>query len=376
MRSLGPFALHSRSSCLSPAQGPPSLPLPHCMHRVTVLSSIQAAMSGVHPRYREIFVLVALGCAILVSLSHPVPLNLAARSAAQPDVSGLHQLQPHNTAAQHKALSLAPEESQTANQQPGAPCPPEACNTAQPPRQRTPQDPLPTRSGPGLLPKPGSAWAGALVLSAAAVCGACAYALGYWMRRRQIRGARHVECGPWATLAVGGLPHAPTVPRRGGHSGRTWLLPVKGRGALAPAPLARAVPGPTPPGLRLSGGTALYAAARRQQQTEDPVEAPSAPSDPQQMWKAFTETVASTVSETINQAGERIVSTAAETAAKAVLGLAEEVPLQPPRRALTSGVQGLHLYPPPLCISYALVQATVGVGTVLIWDLILIRYQT
>ena len=31
--------------------------------------------------------------------------------------------------------------------------------------------------------------------------------------------------------------------------------------------------------------------------------------------------------------------------------------------------------PPPLCISYALVQATVGVGTVLIWDLILIRYQ-
>ena len=31
--------------------------------------------------------------------------------------------------------------------------------------------------------------------------------------------------------------------------------------------------------------------------------------------------------------------------------------------------------PPPPCISYALVQATVGVGTVLIWDLILIRYQ-
>ena len=30
--------------------------------------------------------------------------------------------------------------------------------------------------------------------------------------------------------------------------------------------------------------------------------------------------------------------------------------------------------PPPPCISYALVQ--VGVGTVLIWDLILIRYQT
>ena len=34
------------------------------------------------------------------------------------------------------------------------------------------------------------------------------------------------------------------------------------------------------------------------------------------------------------------------------------------------------LYPPPPCISYTLVQATVGVGTVLIWDLILIRYQT
>ena len=32
--------------------------------------------------------------------------------------------------------------------------------------------------------------------------------------------------------------------------------------------------------------------------------------------------------------------------------------------------------PPPPCISYALVQATVGVGTVLIWDLILIQYQT
>ena len=32
--------------------------------------------------------------------------------------------------------------------------------------------------------------------------------------------------------------------------------------------------------------------------------------------------------------------------------------------------------PPPPYISYALVQATVGVGTVLIWDLILIRYQT
>ena len=32
--------------------------------------------------------------------------------------------------------------------------------------------------------------------------------------------------------------------------------------------------------------------------------------------------------------------------------------------------------PPPACISYALVQATVGVGTVLIWDLLLVRYQT
>ena len=32
-------------------------------------------------------------------------------------------------------------------------------------------------------------------------------------------------------------------------------------------------------------------------------------------------------------------------------------------------------YPPPPCLSYALVQATVGVGTVLIWYPILIRYQ-
>ena len=31
--------------------------------------------------------------------------------------------------------------------------------------------------------------------------------------------------------------------------------------------------------------------------------------------------------------------------------------------------------PPPPCNSYALVQATVGVGTVLIWYLILIRYK-
>ena len=31
--------------------------------------------------------------------------------------------------------------------------------------------------------------------------------------------------------------------------------------------------------------------------------------------------------------------------------------------------------PPPPCLSYALVQATVDVGTVLIWYLILIRYQ-
>ena len=30
---------------------------------------------------------------------------------------------------------------------------------------------------------------------------------------------------------------------------------------------------------------------------------------------------------------------------------------------------------PPPCISYALVQATVGVGTILIWYLILIRHQ-
>ena len=32
-------------------------------------------------------------------------------------------------------------------------------------------------------------------------------------------------------------------------------------------------------------------------------------------------------------------------------------------------------YPQPLCNSYALVQATVGIGTVLIWYLILIRYK-
>ena len=32
--------------------------------------------------------------------------------------------------------------------------------------------------------------------------------------------------------------------------------------------------------------------------------------------------------------------------------------------------------PPPPCISYALVEATVGVGTVLIWYRILIQYQT
>ena len=38
--------------------------------------------------------------------------------------------------------------------------------------------------------------------------------------------------------------------------------------------------------------------------------------------------------------------------------------------------QACYKYPPPPCISYTLVQATVGVGTVLIWDLILIWYQT
>ena len=40
--------------------------------------------------------------------------------------------------------------------------------------------------------------------------------------------------------------------------------------------------------------------------------------------------------------------------------------------------QGIHgtYVPPPPCISYALVQATVDVGTILIWDLILIWYQT
>jgi len=42
-------------------------------------------------------------------------------------------------------------------------------------------------------------------------------------------------------------------------------------------------------------------------------------------------------------------------------------------RAYAPGQQ--RLTPPPLCNSHALVQATVGVGTVLIWYLILIRYQ-
>ena len=36
----------------------------------------------------------------------------------------------------------------------------------------------------------------------------------------------------------------------------------------------------------------------------------------------------------------------------------------------------ISMYPPSPCISYALVQATVGVGTVLIWDLIYQTYQT
>ena len=45
-------------------------------------------------------------------------------------------------------------------------------------------------------------------------------------------------------------------------------------------------------------------------------------------------------------------------------------------RAAGNGICLLHCTPPPPCISYALVQATVGVGTVLIWDLILARYQT
>ena len=39
------------------------------------------------------------------------------------------------------------------------------------------------------------------------------------------------------------------------------------------------------------------------------------------------------------------------------------------------GGGGAAQLPPPPCLSYALVQATVGVGTVLIWYLILIRYQ-
>ena len=43
--------------------------------------------------------------------------------------------------------------------------------------------------------------------------------------------------------------------------------------------------------------------------------------------------------------------------------------------ALLGGGFALLVPPPPPCLSYALVQATAGVGTVLIWYLILIRYQ-
>ena len=41
-------------------------------------------------------------------------------------------------------------------------------------------------------------------------------------------------------------------------------------------------------------------------------------------------------------------------------------------RALGRCWDGVHVPPPPphVCKSYALVQATVGIGTVLIWDLI------
>ena len=38
-------------------------------------------------------------------------------------------------------------------------------------------------------------------------------------------------------------------------------------------------------------------------------------------------------------------------------------------------LKGLEAYPPPPCKSYALVQATAGVGTVLNWDPNLIRYK-
>ena len=49
--------------------------------------------------------------------------------------------------------------------------------------------------------------------------------------------------------------------------------------------------------------------------------------------------------------------------------------LLPNRIGVRGRVGVIHVYPPPPCISYALVQATVGVGTVLIWDLILIWCQ-
>ena len=62
------------------------------------------------------------------------------------------------------------------------------------------------------------------------------------------------------------------------------------------------------------------------------------------------------------------------------VGLPHCVPPPAPPTHTQIGVRcvvgGAARTPPPLCISYALVQATVGVGTVLIWDLILIRYQT
>ena len=64
----------------------------------------------------------------------------------------------------------------------------------------------------------------------------------------------------------------------------------------------------------------------------------------------------------------------------------QPVPSRRPRMFVGAPVSGFwrsvphdcppSLVPPPPCISYALVQATVGVGTLLIWDLILIRYQT
>ena len=58
------------------------------------------------------------------------------------------------------------------------------------------------------------------------------------------------------------------------------------------------------------------------------------------------------------------------------LGVDVKLPAPVETGALISAIQFFRSPPSPPCISYALVQATVGVGTVLNWDLILIRYQT